>query len=577
MTQKSERGLFLLVVEQEPAYVQLIRRSLEENSRYVFEVDEAPKLQEALHKIRFNQYDLILVEERLQEEDGLNLLAELRTAGISIPFVLMADVRQESLVQKAFSQGVTDLVIKSESQFHELAMILERSIEEHRKQNPETAGKEPVKKDLGERRVEFARSRRMANDLRHRDELTGLYNHSFLHECLLQEYASASRYGHALSCLFIDIDYFRQLNEKFGFAAGDQMLRECSDLLFENCRMSDIVARYGGEEFAVLLPHTDYAGAMRLAERLRGVFAGHTFFPEKYKINLTVSMGIASFPQDIIETYEDLITYSSQAVLRAKIGGRNRISCYRDIMPSFRDIMPNLKISEDKILVFQRRLCEISDMARKAYLNASRALITALESKDRFTAGHSANMAKYAIQVAEKMGMKADDAEVVHHAVLLHDIGKLCIPDEILLKEGALTFQEYEIMKEHAVLGYKMLKPIKFLQEEAVLVLHHHEWFNGNGYPKGLKGNEIPLGSRIISVLDSFDTIRMAGGRYKKTAGTVENVKELIDCAGTQFDPVVVRAFVEVLKSKGEIKDGEYDKNLLEEKIRALTLPEKAA
>jgi len=241
------------------------------------------------------------------------------------------------------------------------------------------------------------------------------------------------------------------------------------------------------------------------------------------------------------------------------------------------NIMPNLQISEEKIIHFQRRLSEISDMARRAYTNASRTLITALESKDRYTAGHAANTAKYAMQVAELMGMTVEESEVVHHAALLHDIGKLCISDQILLKPGKLTFQEYAAMKEHATLGYKILKPIKFLQEEAVLVLHHHEWFNGKGYPSGLKGEEIPLGSRIVSVIDTYDTIRMAGGRYKKTSAVLDCVNELINCSGTQFDPAVVESFIKVLRKRGELKDESYKKDLLEEKLRTLEPADKAA
>jgi HD-GYP domain-containing protein (c-di-GMP phosphodiesterase class II) len=163
------------------------------------------------------------------------------------------------------------------------------------------------------------------------------------------------------------------------------------------------------------------------------------------------------------------------------------------------------------------------------------------------------------------MGMTIEDAEVVEHAALLHDIGKICVADDILLKPAKLTFAEYEKMKQHPYWGYKILQPIKFLREESILVLHHHEWFNGEGYPSRMKGEEIPLGSRIISVIDSYDTMRLAGGRYKKTTPVVESVNELIACSGNQFDPKVVKTFIGVLKMRNELLTDDYNKDLLEE------------
>lgn len=265
----------------------------------------------------------------------------------------------------------------------------------------------------------------------------------------------------------------------------------------------------------------------------------------------------------------ELISFAHQALLYSKAFGRNAVTLYKDISPVFEEGFPVLKVKEDKVIEFQRRMGEISNTARRAYVEASKALIMVLEAKDRFTAGHSAGVARYCLEVAQAMGMSVDEAEVVHHAGLLHDIGKICIPDDILLKPSRLSILEYETMKEHPYWGYKILKPIKFLQREAELVLHHHEWFNGEGYPCRLKGNEIPLGARIISVVDSFDTIRVAGGRYKKTFRILDSVNELIACAGVQFDPQVVKAFIDVLSERGELKE-EYHQARLEEVLKAI-------
>ncbi len=145
----------------------------------------------------------------------------------------------------------------------------------------------------------------------------------------------------------------------------------------------------------------------------------------------------------------------------------------------------------------------------------------------------------------------------------------MCISDDILLKPSRLTLAEYEAMKQHPYFGYRIVKPIKFLREEATLILHHHEWFNGEGYPCRLAGNEIPLGARIVALVDSYDTMRLAGGRYKQTMSIEAAVNELIACAGTQFDPEVVQTFIQVLLMKKELTPDSYDRKRLRDVIRS--------
>ena len=234
-------------------------------------------------------------------------------------------------------------------------------------------------------------------------------------------------------------------------------------------------------------------------------------------------------------------------------------------------MLPRIKISEDKVIEFQKRLSEIADSARRGYIESSKALVMALESKDPFTAGHSSRVARLSMQIAEAMGLPLDEAEIIEHAGLLHDIGKICISDEILLKPGRLTLAEYEAIKQHPYLGYRILKPIRFLQQEATLVLHHHEWFNGEGYPCRLRKNEIPAGARIIAVVDSYDTMRVAGGRYKKTMSVPETVNELIACSGTQFDPEVVQACVQVLLMRKELGADAYNKDGLRQALETVS------
>ncbi|HTL48764.1 MAG TPA: diguanylate cyclase, partial [Verrucomicrobiae bacterium] len=495
MDSRKKRQIYLLVVENDPNYFYLIRKSLESNPLYLFRIDQASEVHDAFQKLRKNPYQMLLVESRLHDRDGLELLKEMHEVHMELPFVLMTDVRDDTIAREAIRHGVADLIIKNESQFHDLAALLDGSYKKYCMSHPRFALTDYMPSaQESERRaapeIPDVPTRPIGDESKYRDEATGIYNHSFLHERLNTEFSAAVRYNYPISCVFIDLDHFKQVNEKNGFQTGDRLLKECAKVFFDNCRMSDVIARYGGEEFVVLMPHSGYAAALELADRLHKIFSMKTFFPETEQIQLTVSIGVSSFPEDPIQKRFELLSFASQAAMRAKVAGRNRITRYRDIVPTAIPDFPHLAISEDKITQFQRRITEVSDLAHRACLDASRALILTLDSKDKLTAGHSANTARYAAQVGELMGMTLDETEVLYHATLLHDIGKLCIPDEVLLKEGKLTFQEYEAMKQHPYLGYKILKPIKLLQEEAVLVLHHHEWFNGKGYPSQLKGNE---------------------------------------------------------------------------------------
>lgn len=564
---KDKQSFLVLLVDQDADSIHLIQKGLEENGFFRSEVCHATNMEEALDKLSKHRFHLLLVDSNADAEEGFKLFQETRRLKLEIPFVMMAPVRDDAFVRQAMKAGVENIIVKSESHFQGLAQTLHECYEKFHSRKGIEEFRQKLQERLGGITPEDKKQ------LSTRDDLTGLYTHSYLHDRVVRDFSAATRYGYPLSCLMVDIDHFRLINEKFGYRTGEQILKQCGQLLFDNCRLSDCIARYGGEEFAIVLPHVNYEGASELAHRLRLLFAQHKFVVNSQEVQLTLSIGVASFPEDPIKNRADLLVFADQALSRAKTLGRNSVSLYREMESIFGDSFPALKISEDKIVDFQRRMTEISITARKAYTEASKALIAALESKDRYTVGHAGSSARYSLWTAEAMGLGTDEAEMVQHAALLHDIGKICIPDAILLKPGRLTLTEFETMKQHPYLGYKMLKPVKFLQQEAIMVLHHHEWWNGEGYPCRLKGNEIPLGARIIAVVDSYDTMRTAGGRYKKTITVEYAVNELINCAGTQFDPEIVRVFIEVLKARGDLKPDGYNQARLDEVLQANPTP----
>ncbi|HXV27886.1 MAG TPA: diguanylate cyclase [bacterium] len=572
---RDKKDFSVLVVGSDDETLHRLKQSLRSESLFPARIESATSVPKALGRIENRSYDLLLLDALPQPLGGLELYQKIVKKEKPLPFVLMTPIRDDRLVREALRQGVAGLIIKSESHYRDVARQLKHAYEKFYGQRggESDISKRGVHADMTEQPTS-QQEEHSFTDFSIKDELTGLYNHSYFQDRIVREFSRASRYSYSISCVLLDIDHFKEINEERGYRVGDAVLKECSRILFDNSRMSDLTARYGGGEFSILLPHIDYQGAVEVARRLRIIFSQHIFLADLEDINLTVSIGVASYPEDPMKHRSDLIGYARQALLRAKAEGRNRMTLYRDIVPLGGPEMPDLKINEEKVTEFQRRLSDIAEATRRSYIEASRALIFALESKDRFTAGHSASCAKYAYQVAESMGMSVEDAEVVEHAALLHDIGKICIADEILLKPGKLTFVEYESIKQHPYLGYRILRPIKLLREESTLVLHHHEWFNGEGYPSHLKGEEIPLGARIISVIDSYDTMRIAGSRYKKTMSIIDAVNELIHYAGTQFDPRVVKAFIEILNTRKELLSEDYEKDLLEQRLNPSLPPQ---
>lgn len=549
-------NLNILLVDPNDSRLHQIKEQFSKDTHHPTRVETANSIPEAIEKCGKSSFHLILADIQTPAgEDVADLLAHLNRAKSKTPLILLVEPGEEARAHRAIKAGAADYLVKQEGELQNLPdrlWTIYRTFEL-------TDNQEGFSTEVAKQNQKLLAVNEKLRDLSIRDDLTGLYNHRYLQERLTEEFTRALRYGYPLSCVILDLDLFRRINESLSHTVGDEILKSSAELLLESCRLSDLIARFGGEEFVILLPHVDYQGAFELGERLCEVFAQKSFLPESHQLSVTASIGISSFPDDMLKNRNDLIHFAEQALFRAKAAGRNRVILYRDILPTIGEMLPKIKISEEKVLEFQKRLSEIADTARRGYIESSKALIMALESKDPYTAGHSSHVARLSMQVAEAMGLPLDEAEVIEHAGLLHDIGKICISDEILLKPDRLTLAEYEAMKQHPYLGYRILKPIKFLQQEATLVLHHHEWFNGQGYPCRLARNEIPVGARIISVVDSYDTMQHAGGRYKKTVSTAVAVNEIIACAGTQFDPEVVQVFVQVLLMRKELNPGAYD------------------
>jgi diguanylate cyclase (GGDEF)-like protein len=347
------------------------------------------------------------------------------------------------------------------------------------------------------------------------DPLTGLGNHRHFHERLARELEHALRYGRPLALCLVDVDDFKRINDRFGHPAGDRVLSQVAARL----RQSGEAFRLGGDEFAVLLPGYEESEALTAAESIVDRIATLDFGQMGA---ITVSAGIACAPQHAHER-DELVQLVDSALYWAKEYGKNRVRIYRP------DV---IELAELK------RLATAGD--RAARLHAAASLARAVDARDVYTGSHSQRVAQLAVRIAARIGLPRDELEFTRLAASLHDLGKLALPEDLLRKPAPLTEPERLVLQRHAEIGFRMLESLG-IDPVAESVLHHHERWDGTGYPDRLAGTDIPLGARIIFVADAFDA--MTSDRlYRSRRSTDEALAEIIRCAGTQFDPSIVQA-----------------------------------
>jgi|GEM_PF-1035844 len=355
-----------------------------------------------------------------------------------------------------------------------------------------------------------------------RDSLTMLYNHSYLKQVLDREVARAGEQGGRVAFLMMDVDNFKDYNDRFGHPAGDELLKKLARLLEKNVRQADIVGRYGGDEFAVILPGADQAVAVEVGERLRRAIAEYPF-PYLEAMpggRITVSAGVACFPGDAAGAAE-LIRQADEAMYNAKRNAKNRVEVW---FSAFKELESDWPGERD-------------------LLYSIGGLLAMVNNKDRYTYGHSEKVAHYATALAQAAGLAPEEVKKIKVAAFLHDLGKVDVPEEILNKPGPLSAAEKELCRRHPVTGAGIVRQIKSLEEIVPLIRHHHERYDGQGYPDGLAGGAIPLGARIIALADSFDA--MTTNRPYRRARTRQEAIEVIQKeAGRQFDPQLAWLFV---------------------------------
>ncbi len=359
------------------------------------------------------------------------------------------------------------------------------------------------------------------------DELTGLLNRRSLDELIASEIGRHSRYGGVFSLIILDLDSFKAYNDNYGHLAGDKLLRQVGGAMKSAIRGADQAFRYGGDEFAILLPQTTIEAAYHVAERTRqrvasAVKAGY--------IPVTASLGLASWPADGIGA-DEIIAAADAALYGAKRSGGNQ---------SYR--------ASGAMLVSDNTTIGIRSNEDSEALSTIYALAATVDAKDHYTRSHSKKVNEYAVALAEALNLEPQEISRLETCALLHDIGKIGISKEILNKPGKLTAEEWEAIKVHPQLGATIVSQARQLAPCIPGILHHHERYDGSGYPKGLKGEDIPLEARILAIADAFAA--MASDRlYSGALPYEEALEEIKHGAGKQFDPNLVEVFLSIVKT----------------------------
>jgi len=378
------------------------------------------------------------------------------------------------------------------------------------------------------------------------DALTGLFNHDYLNRILEGEMSRARRYGGPLSFIMIALDSFKAVNDTYGHLAGNQVLVQVAACLRSTVREVDSISRVGGDEFAILTPESSLDAATLLAERIRSTLSERVRVEGAHDFMLTASIGVCSTDDPRVKTAADLVNLADLAMYVAKRTGRNRVATVLEVPDE--QHTPESLIETKEVQSLRRRVAALSAQAKQVYVQSIASLVQALDEKDPYTARHSQNVSLIAERLSRALGCSEGAVVAIKNAALLHDIGKVGVPDRILMKPADLSSLELAVMKQVPLISARIVDHLRILESERQIIRHQREHYDGSGLPDGLRGTDIPVGARILLVADAFDA--MTTDRVYRSRRSIDKaIDDLRRHGGSQFDPHVVEGITRLVNA----------------------------
>lgn len=388
------------------------------------------------------------------------------------------------------------------------------------------------------------------------DALTTLYNRRYFEEAIEKEFIRANRQKQHFSVIGIDLDHLKQINDKYGHVYGDLAIKQISSVLKQNARSIDVPARIGGEEFNVLLPGIDSKGAMIAAERIRKAIEAT---PIETVGTITASLGVATFLEHA-NNIEELLELTDQAMYHSKRNGRNQVTLATPIseiswqevaLNAFNDILATdrINITDD----LKHELCHKLQMAIEQNTNPKDTLYSVADAlvttyNPQHALGTSKSKVIMATTLARRFELEKDDADKLRVAMLLYDVGNLMLPQEILQKDGPLTEDERNYIQNHPrIAAQDILEPIENIKDIIPIIEKHHENWDGSGYPNKLAGNDIPLSSQIILIIDAYFALTEPR-IYRKALSPYEALDVIKEDANKKWNSTLVNEFVKLIE-----------------------------
>jgi diguanylate cyclase (GGDEF)-like protein/putative nucleotidyltransferase with HDIG domain len=457
-------------------------------------------------------FDVVVSDMKMPRLDGMGLLAKAAVVAPDTEFIILTGHGSLESAVDAFKTGhVFDYLLKPLDDINQLDHVVKRAVERHFLRAENVRLVDELKLRIQE--LEIAQTQ-LASMAEH-DGLTGLYNHKAIHRIL--EGLLLADENKILSVMMMDMDGFKLINDTYGHLLGDHVLRHLSSTLAASCTSNEMIGRCGGDEFMIVLPGRKSAEASQVAAHIKEHIADNPFTaPDGSKLPLALCVGIAD-TLTAGQSPASIVSAADAALYEGKHRGGNRVALHM--------------------------VTESGDDAGSNKFDVLDGLITAIDHKDHYTKRHSEDVTAYALKIVDALGLSGETLHAVRVAGLLHDIGKIGVPDFILRKPGKLTAGEYEVMKGHVTLSTLIIHGLPRMTDILDAVSNHHERWDGLGYPRGVAGSTIPLLGRVMAIADAYSAMTM-DRPYRAAMSTEEALEEIAKCANTQFDPDLVSIFI---------------------------------